>query len=159
MGQIRRATYTNLDAGSYTFRVKASNNDGIWNEEGASVSFKVHPPFWLSSWAWVVYVVVLVFAFILFKRSHARKLDLKEQYSRRLEAEVEQRIKEMEAKNSELEKLNEKLMETGLTDPLTGLRNRKFLQQHFHEDHALKQEDTKDEGTIELMFFVLDLDS
>ncbi|MBK1878879.1 hybrid sensor histidine kinase/response regulator [Pelagicoccus mobilis] len=43
----RRATYTNLDPGSYTFRVKASNNDGIWNEQGAAIQVEIATPFWL----------------------------------------------------------------------------------------------------------------
>ena len=41
-------TYTNLAAGTYTFRVKASNNDNIWNEQGTSIRIIVHPPFYLS---------------------------------------------------------------------------------------------------------------
>ncbi len=46
----RVATYTNLDPGSYTFRVKASNNDGLWNETGRSLEIVVLPPWWRSVW-------------------------------------------------------------------------------------------------------------
>ncbi len=46
----RFATYTNLDPGDYTFRVKASNNDGIWNEEGVSLSITITPPWWQTWW-------------------------------------------------------------------------------------------------------------
>jgi signal transduction histidine kinase/ligand-binding sensor domain-containing protein len=42
----RSATYTNLDPGHYTFRVKASNNDGVWNDEGVAVHLTVRPPWW-----------------------------------------------------------------------------------------------------------------
>jgi PAS domain S-box-containing protein len=42
----RRATYTNLDPGEYTFRIIASNNDGLWNEEGASIHLKIKSPWW-----------------------------------------------------------------------------------------------------------------
>ena len=49
-GTRRYASYTHLDEGEYVFRVKASNNDGIWNEEGAAVTIVVHPPFWRSWW-------------------------------------------------------------------------------------------------------------
>ena len=42
----RVATYTNLDPGTYTFRVKGSNNDGVWNEEGASLTVIIHKPWW-----------------------------------------------------------------------------------------------------------------
>jgi ligand-binding sensor domain-containing protein len=46
VGGRRLATYTNLPPGSYTFRVLGSNNDGVWNEEGARLSIRVVPPFW-----------------------------------------------------------------------------------------------------------------
>jgi signal transduction histidine kinase len=49
-GTRRYATYTNLDGGSYIFRVKGSNNDGVWNEKGASVSVIVTPPYWKTWW-------------------------------------------------------------------------------------------------------------
>jgi methyl-accepting chemotaxis protein/ligand-binding sensor domain-containing protein len=50
VGGQRTASYTNLAAGDYTFRVKASNNDGVWNEEGASVRVTIKPPFWKTWW-------------------------------------------------------------------------------------------------------------
>ena len=46
----RFATYTNLDPGDYVFRVIASNNDGVWNEEGASIKITVTPPWWETIW-------------------------------------------------------------------------------------------------------------
>ncbi|HMS64690.1 MAG TPA: two-component regulator propeller domain-containing protein [Ignavibacteria bacterium] len=49
-GTRRFATYTSLDHGEYTFRVKSSNNDGIWNEEGTSIKIHITPPFWKTWW-------------------------------------------------------------------------------------------------------------
>ncbi len=46
----RFATYTNLDPGEYVFRVIGSNNDGIWNQEGASIKITIVPPFWETWW-------------------------------------------------------------------------------------------------------------
>jgi signal transduction histidine kinase len=46
----RVASYTNLDPGRYTFRVKGANNDGIWNDVGAAVAITIHPPFWKTWW-------------------------------------------------------------------------------------------------------------
>jgi ligand-binding sensor domain-containing protein len=46
----RSATYTNLEPGSYTFQVKASNNDGVWNEKGISIDLNIAPPFWDTWW-------------------------------------------------------------------------------------------------------------
>ncbi len=63
----RKATYTNLDPGNYIFRVKASNNDGFWNEEGATLHITILPPFWRTRWAIAAYVL-FVFAGLYFLR-------------------------------------------------------------------------------------------
>jgi len=63
----RKATYTNLDPGDYIFRVRASNNDGIWNEEGIRLDIKVLPSLWKSNWAIAGYVVLLIAALLLLR--------------------------------------------------------------------------------------------
>lgn len=60
VGNKRSATYTSLDPGRYIFRVKASNNDGIWNEKGTSLIIVVTPPFW-ATW-WFRSLMILLFA-------------------------------------------------------------------------------------------------
>lgn len=50
VGNKRSAVYTNLAPGKYTFRVKGSNNDGLWNEQGASLKLVITPPFWKTWW-------------------------------------------------------------------------------------------------------------
>ncbi len=50
VGTKRVASYTNLPPGGYVFRVRGSNNDGVWNEEGASIRVTVLPPFWATWW-------------------------------------------------------------------------------------------------------------
>lgn len=80
---LRRATYTNLDPGDYVFRVKASNDDGIWNETGTSIKIKVRPPFYRSIYAIILYILLLTGALIL-----ARKILLERARMRfRIEAE------------------------------------------------------------------------
>ena len=59
-GNDRKATYTNLPAGHYVFRVKASNNDGLWNEEGTSLKIVVKPPIWFSTFFILLYIVLAV---------------------------------------------------------------------------------------------------
>jgi two-component system sensor histidine kinase ChiS len=59
VGKQRTATYTNLDPGTYTFQVRGSNNEGLWNEEGAQVTVVVAPPLWRSWWAYVFYALML----------------------------------------------------------------------------------------------------
>ncbi len=54
----RRAAYTNLSPGTYTFHVKASNADGVWNEEGATIKIIISPPWWLTWWAYVIYAII-----------------------------------------------------------------------------------------------------
>ena len=58
-GSRRFASYTNLREGTYTFRVKAANNDGIWNEEGAKMVIRVLPPPWRTWWAYLIYIISL----------------------------------------------------------------------------------------------------
>ncbi len=66
-GMSRRATYTNLDPGDYTFRVRASNNDGVWSDEAVTLHITVLPPFWKTSTAFVLYVFA-VFGILLMTR-------------------------------------------------------------------------------------------
>lgn len=49
-GTRRRVTYTNLDHGEYIFKVKGSNNDGVWNEDGTSIKITITPPYWKTWW-------------------------------------------------------------------------------------------------------------
>ncbi|MFT4071328.1 MAG: two-component regulator propeller domain-containing protein [Dysgonamonadaceae bacterium] len=58
VGNQRRTTYTNLSPGEYTFRVKASNNDGIWNDAGLTMKIVITPPFWRTHIAIVLYVIL-----------------------------------------------------------------------------------------------------
>jgi len=67
VGSTRTATYTNLDPGQYKFRVKASNNDGIWNEQGAFIDITIEPPFWKTWWAYLIesLLVIAIVYFVL----------------------------------------------------------------------------------------------
>jgi ligand-binding sensor domain-containing protein len=58
----RSATYTNLEPGEYTFQVKASNNDGVWNDQGVALTIVILPPFWQTWW----FTAMLAVAAILF---------------------------------------------------------------------------------------------
>ncbi len=94
-GYKREVTYTNLQPGEYTFRVLASNNDGIWNTEGASLKIIVHPPFWRTNWAYAFYLLFAIFLLYLF-----RKLILHEaEINRTVELEKHeiQKLQEMDA--------------------------------------------------------------
>jgi len=57
-GDARTATFTNLPPGSYTFQVRGSNNDGVWNETGTSLDLRVLPPWWRTLWAYGLYLLM-----------------------------------------------------------------------------------------------------
>ncbi|RMF58114.1 MAG: hypothetical protein D6743_18055, partial [Calditrichaeota bacterium] len=67
-GTRREAHYTNVPPGEYRFRVRAANNDGVWNEEGASVRIIITPPWWRTGWAYASYVVMLLLALYAMRR-------------------------------------------------------------------------------------------
>ncbi len=56
----RLANFTNLDPGTYTFTVKGTNNDGLWNEQGASVKIIITPPWWQTWWAYGIYLLLII---------------------------------------------------------------------------------------------------
>lgn len=77
VGESPIVTYSNLRYGDYTFRVKVSNSDGVWNEEGITLKVHILPPFYLSVWAYIVYVLLIigcsVYTFLYLKRRSNRK--------------------------------------------------------------------------------------
>ncbi|GGG33661.1 hybrid sensor histidine kinase/response regulator [Hymenobacter glacieicola] len=73
----RTASFANLPAGSYTFRVKASNGDGKWSRVPATLHFRVLPPWWRSWWAYVLYAVVAASGILLYRRVEMAQQRLK----------------------------------------------------------------------------------
>ena len=70
-------TYSNLPYGSYTLRIKGSNGDGKWNDVERMLNVRIRPPFYLSVWAYVIYVILvlcsLVATILYFKKTDATK--------------------------------------------------------------------------------------
>ncbi|MFM7728399.1 MAG: triple tyrosine motif-containing protein, partial [Flavobacteriales bacterium] len=64
---LNTAPYGNLDAGTYTFMVKAMNSEGVWSEP-LSYTFTIRPPWWNTWWAYIIYLAL----FILVVRSFIR---------------------------------------------------------------------------------------
>ncbi len=75
----RTAHYTNLPHGSYTFEVKAANNDGVWSKEIVQVKIIVHPPFWLTGWAYLFYMACIGGAIWLYRHTLLVRENLKNQ--------------------------------------------------------------------------------
>ena len=76
-GAVRAATYTNLPPGRYTFQARASNNDGIWNERGASLVILIAPPWWRTWWAYALYAALTLAALYGARRYEMNRLRLK----------------------------------------------------------------------------------
>ncbi len=74
IGTKRSATYTNLDSGNYVFRVKAANDEGLWNEDGASVDITILPSIWRSWIAYTLYTLILIIFVINFVRTQRKKV-------------------------------------------------------------------------------------
>ncbi len=91
----RQATYTNLPSGNYRFRVKASNNSGVWSEQGAQLDFSILPAFYQTTWFRVLGVIVLVgLAWSGFQVwLHMRIRRLHRQFEATLEARVAERTR------------------------------------------------------------------
>jgi len=103
----RIATYTNLEGGSYTFRIKAANNDGVWNETGTALIIHITPPFW-KTW-WFKWSLALFFVFCLIGFYFWRVNSLRSQ-KKQLEKTVEEKTKEVVFQKEELQSMNEELI-------------------------------------------------
>ena len=98
-GIVRTATYTNLDPGQYIFRVQGSNNDGLWNEEGASLSIIITPPWWKTTWAYLGYIIVTGTILYSIYRIRMHRLELSHQLQiEHLEAEKMHEVDRMKSR-------------------------------------------------------------
>lgn len=105
-GNNRIATYSNLPAGRYIFRVKASNNDGVWNNTGASIRITVLPPWWETWWFITLVIISIIAATVSYFYYRTRLLRFQKQ---RLELIVKERTKLVTEQRDQLMKLNNKL--------------------------------------------------
>ena len=105
LGTKHTATFSNLKAGTYTFRVRGSNNDLTWNNEGISLGIIVRIPFWRSNTAYGIYLVLGVFAGFLYLRNRTRhfrkthKLLMEREFAM---TEVEKQKEELVVKNKNI---------------------------------------------------------
>lgn len=94
------ATYSNLSPGSYTFKVKACNNDGIWNRTPATYTFSIRTPYWMSPWFYLALALTVVAGIFAYIRIRFRKMKRMQAF---LEEKVRLRTLELEEVNRELE--------------------------------------------------------
>ncbi|MDW3645633.1 MAG: two-component regulator propeller domain-containing protein [Bacteroidia bacterium] len=92
IGLQRSVTFTNLDPGDYTLRVKASNADGIWNKEERRLGIHISTPPWKSWWAYCLYVLGILGLISLYIRFRIREREKELQTKMRIEeAKMEER--------------------------------------------------------------------
>jgi signal transduction histidine kinase/ligand-binding sensor domain-containing protein len=121
----RVATFTNLDPGNYTFRVKGSNNDDIWNEEGTFINILIHPPFWRTKLAFIIYIVlflILLRGYIYWRTKQLRKekIVLEKLVNERTDELLHQK-EELLSTLENLQKTQEQLIESEKMAALGGL--------------------------------------
>ena len=104
------ATYTNLDPGTYQFRVRGSNHHGKWNEDGRTIEVQILPPFWETFWfrsLTILFLLSLIFAIHQARthqiRVHGKLLEQEIRERRQVEKERENLLVEMESKTFALE--------------------------------------------------------
>ncbi|CAN5761782.1 two-component regulator propeller domain-containing protein [soil metagenome] len=93
-GDTRTATYTNLPPGSYTFQVRGSNNDGVWNETGASLALRILPPWWRTPWAYALYLLLSAGLLMGARRYEINRIRLRQRAEQ--EHEQAERLRELD---------------------------------------------------------------
>ncbi|MEA3151756.1 MAG: hypothetical protein QOD56_2695, partial [Gammaproteobacteria bacterium] len=105
-GAMHRATYTNLAAGDYTFKVRAANADGVWSTDGLSIPVHVAPAPWNTLAARVLYLLVAAAILAYLWRFQRQRRERELRYSRELEHTVRIRTHELEERNQQLQVLS-----------------------------------------------------
>jgi len=109
IGTRRFVPFTNLPPGKYIFHVKGTNNDGVWNETGASIRIVIHPPWWRSNYAYAGYALALIVLIVVIIKLREQKL-IREK--RLLEERIIERTSEIARKNISLEEQKEEIETT-----------------------------------------------
>jgi signal transduction histidine kinase/streptogramin lyase len=105
----RKASYTNLSPGKYIFRVKASNADGIWNQEGISIVITILPPWWRTWWAYLIYAAIFLGALRIFSKWREQNLRAKNE---QLERKVEERTNSLKVTLDNLKSTQAQLIQS-----------------------------------------------
>ena len=115
-GNKREVTYTNLPAGKYEFKIKASNNDGIWNEQGSSLKIHIKPPWWKTIAFYLITTVVLIMLVVTIVKGREKQIKKDRERLETELAEGKQKIEEQrvfvenQAKELQERQESEKLM-------------------------------------------------
>ncbi len=100
IGTKNEVTFANLSPGTYTLQIIGSNNNGVWNKEGAGLNIVVKPPFWLTIWAKICYVLLILGVIYYFWQMQLQK------QKRKLEQE-QQKLEQEKRVNEQLRKVDQ----------------------------------------------------
>jgi len=109
LGFKNQVTFVNLDPGEYIFTVSGSNNDGVWNEKGASIKIIITPPFWQTTWFYILCGIVIAgsgYSYIKYRESKLRK------EKQLLEGKVEQRTSELREEKEKVEEAHKEITDS-----------------------------------------------
>jgi ligand-binding sensor domain-containing protein/serine phosphatase RsbU (regulator of sigma subunit) len=95
----RYASYTDIGGGDYIFRVRAANNDGIWNDEGLTLYITITPPFWKTNWFYTLSVMIVIAGVVGFFRWRTSSI---KRENKVLEEKVKARTQELAQKNNDI---------------------------------------------------------
>ena len=107
----RFVSYTNLNPGKYTFKVKAANNDGVWNEKGTQIRIIIKPPFWKTKWFIIIIlllVIAIIFAIIKYRDIARDKTQLEGKVQERT-IQIRQQNEEISSQLEQIDKQKNKL--------------------------------------------------
>ncbi len=160
---LRVASYDNLPPGSYVLQVQGSNRNGEWSDAVAALAVSVMPAWWETWWARLGMLVLGGLAVTGLVQWRTWRLRRREE---ELALRVAERTAELEEVSAALVVKSQALELASLTDPLTGLHNRRFLTEHIHADVAQsvrQHEDSVRSGALpandaDLIFFLIDID-
>jgi signal transduction histidine kinase len=127
VGSRPHGRYTNLPGGTYVLRIKGSNNDGVWNEEGSSLTIRIVPPFWATLWFRAIVMLALVGVAISSYWLRVRSIEAR---SRELETQVEQRTAELRQEMEQRMQVEEALRKTEREKAVVAERNRLARELH-----------------------------
>ena len=127
VGTRRHGQYTNLPGGTYTLRVKGSNNDGLWNEDGTALQVTVVPPFWGTWWFRGIMLLLLAVGVFGGYRLRVRNLEAR---GRELETQVEQRTSDLQHEVAQSVQVEEALRESEMEKAVAAERSRLARELH-----------------------------
>lgn len=155
VGNLRRATYTNLPPGIYTFSVQGKNISGAISDPQINLQIRVHPAPWATPYAYAFYVLLVALSLFLFLRNQMRKLAAEEKQRKLLEVQVAERTEKLAKQNEELKVLNMELERAHIQDALTGINNRHFLDLYLKD--SIPEIDSGN-GDSKMLVLLIDMD-